>query len=65
MTSPSEIRRATVNANARGVWAMREGTELEYVGPGANAFHCRVRYPGKKPFCLPTRWLDFEEGTDV
>lgn len=56
------MTRATVNGNATGSWARREGTELEIVGPGANEHHVLVRRPGEsKVFGFPAGWLDIEE----
>lgn len=51
----------TINSNASGVWAIREGQEVVVVGLKPNGMAAGVRFPDDGPKTVrwvPTRWLD-------
>ena len=53
---------ATINDNAKGVWAHRVGESVTYVGPGDNYLQALVVVDGaRRPIVLPRRWIDLEE----
>jgi hypothetical protein len=51
---------ATINSNASGVWARREGLEVVVVGRKANGMSTQCHWPddSRHTFFIPTRWLD-------
>ena len=53
---------ATINDNAKGVWAHRVGEAVTYHGPGDNYLQAWVVVEGaRQPIVLPRRWIDLEE----